>query len=436
MDDAALSVEDVMRLIAAGEEPTLVGTFETADLDFKGQLRLVDGRDRWELAKDIAAFANRGGGLIAVGFITELDNDRAEEVVTAVKAFPPELFDPKQIHDVAERWVYPPPVVSVVRHPRSEGALGTIRVDSVADDMPHLVTRMPDDIGRLPEQVAFGWPRRSGTHTTWTPIGQLHRHLRSNGRPPTQTARARPVEPNADVNQLVDDIETSMGWNDRAIVYLVAEPSEQQPIPIPGFYAEDGVLGAVERPFELRYAGFGITYGHQIETDDAGRIISNDDERALVVRPDGIAIAALAATPHFLTRGGGADRTAQPETRDINPVVVTEWTYLFCHFVAEKLAQNVDTDWRITMGLRGAKTRPWSLSASPGRWTDKGRVWFRRGTLSQMDRWQHTIEASLDAGRDAYVLLQALYSVFGLGFDDVELANGEQIDPDLIRSLS
>lgn len=431
------SPSEILLSIENGRDDEILGAYETQTVDFKGNYRLSEPTERWELAKDIAAFANAGGGLIAVGFTTEVDTDRAEERVTAIRPFPQELFDPKQLYDIADTWVYPPPKIIATRYPRESGVLGTIEVRPDENDEPYLVTRMPDEAGKVVGQVAVGWPRRNGTRTTWTPVGQIHRHLRSarydihaNSGPNTAVVAVQPIEP----RQLAEQIDTSMGWSDRAVLYLVGRPVVPQTSTIPRFYAPMGVLGAIERPFEVRHAGFGLTYGHQVETDEEGRIVSNDDERALVLRPDGISIAALSAAPHFLTRGGGDQYAQTPRPRRINPVVITEWTYLFCRLIADQLAPVVSSDWELFIGLIGARSRPWSLTAAEGR-LPYSEGWFSDGKPSRVDNWEQKVSATLVPGSDSYALLAALYEVFGLDYDSVGLGSDRRIDPDLIAAI-
>ena len=113
----------------------------------------------------------------------------------------------------------------------------------------------------------------------------------------------------------------------------------------------------------MRHAGFGLTYGRYENQD--GRLVSSDgDGRYLRVEPNGTLIeaaaAAAAAGTSFLTRAGGSDPTT-PTARALNPVVVTEWTYLFCRFVADVLAPRVTAGFRITIRVRGGRSRPWGL---------------------------------------------------------------------------
>ncbi|MFD3538420.1 RNA-binding domain-containing protein [Streptomyces sp. NPDC058662] len=57
-------------------ESSLLGLCETQWLDVKGgPYQLANPRSVEELAKDVAAFANGGGGLIVIGIATRLEHD-------------------------------------------------------------------------------------------------------------------------------------------------------------------------------------------------------------------------------------------------------------------------------------------------------------------------------------------------------------------------
>jgi len=57
------------RLSRARRGEPLVGTEESDQLDFKLAPYVLDApHQKWELAKDVAAFANRRGGVIVIGY--------------------------------------------------------------------------------------------------------------------------------------------------------------------------------------------------------------------------------------------------------------------------------------------------------------------------------------------------------------------------------
>jgi hypothetical protein len=370
-----------------------------------------------------------------VGVVTEPDPDRAEDQVTELKPVPHDVFDPKQYRQIIETWVYPRPLVEVVRHPRDGKCFGTIRVSSRPDDDPYLVTRIPSEGSGLAADTGIGWPVRAGAHTSWTPVGQIHEAIRRAEAGLGSRGIAEGAEPGQpmDLQADLESIEAYMNWAERAFVWIAATPRRPQAVPIPGFYARDGVLGAVERPFELRYAGFGLTYG-RVENQDGSLVSADGDERYLSAHPDGTALAACASGTGFLTRGGTSGRPV-PEPGAVNPVVITEWTYLFCHLVSDVLAQRVDGPWAMSIGIRGANSRPWGLRMRAGQWSGRQAVFFGDGNPAGMDDWSYELEPQMDPSRDAYALLERLYEMFGLSVDDLEIVTNHAVDVEAIAAL-
>jgi hypothetical protein len=92
--------------------------------------------------------------------------------------------------------------------------------------------------------------------------------------------------------------------------------------------------------------------------------------------------------------------------------------------------------WTLTIGLRGATKRPWSLSASGGSWVAQHNSFWSDGSPSPINDWEHTIDATLDPGRDAHALLSQLYEIFGLDYTDVGFSEGGQVDLQRIRNLA
>ena len=433
---AVATPSQILEFFERGAEADIVDCYETDDVEFKGQYHLGQQQEKWELAKDVAAFANASGGLIVTGVVTRPDPDRAEDQAGELRPVPLDIFDPKQHRDVIDTWIYPRPQVDIQRHTRGDKCYGTILVKARPEDEPYLVTRIPNEHGGLAADTGIGWPVRRGAHTSWTPVGRVHEAVR-RGRP--GAASSGDVDTSAsdgaevDLDAEVVALESYMGWEERAFVWLAAIPRVRQTVPLPGFYGRDGVEGAVAQPFELRHAGFGLTYGRYENLD--GRLVSSDgDGRFLRVDPNGTMTAACAAGTSFLTRGGGAQGPT-PTASVINPVVITEWTYLFCRFVARELAPRVHGGWTLTVGMRGGRSRPWGLRMRKGQWSRGQFGFLDEGNLPGMDDWRSPLLASLRPEHDAYGLLQLLYNLFGLKADDLDIVDKGEVDVEAIANI-
>ncbi|MCA1705159.1 MAG: ATP-binding protein, partial [Actinobacteria bacterium] len=89
-----MTPDEVVACLDAGDDDAVLGEPETQHLDFKEQPYVLNSaKARWELAKDVAALANSGGGSLVIGVATTVPADREEEVASEIKPFPSALTD-------------------------------------------------------------------------------------------------------------------------------------------------------------------------------------------------------------------------------------------------------------------------------------------------------------------------------------------------------
>ncbi|BCW44658.1 ATP-binding protein [Arthrobacter sp. StoSoilB5] len=128
---------------------------ETADLDFKQTLPFVNAQWQDEFAKDIAAQANGGGGLLIFGLAETRGRGTAREIVPVDMSEQDRL----EMQRVAFSKVHPP-VVGLKFHSIIDPVgLGTVVAVSIPGsvDAPHLVLR----------NHYFGAPVRNDASTIW-----------------------------------------------------------------------------------------------------------------------------------------------------------------------------------------------------------------------------------------------------------------------------
>ena len=102
MRDAS-EARDALR---AGSPEMLAGTRECAWLDAKGQpYQLDQPRSAAELAKDVAALANTGGGVIVIGLRTRREG--SSEVIDEVRPVPASLIDRDRYRKLVRERVFP-----------------------------------------------------------------------------------------------------------------------------------------------------------------------------------------------------------------------------------------------------------------------------------------------------------------------------------------
>ena len=168
----ALDAEAVVDLVHADAE-LLIGQRESGIFDAKSQPYHLDDDDgKFELAKDVAAFANTGRpAAIVVGLRTRPDHQG--DLVAAVPRVARESAPPSRIRSLLNSWVYPPPRgVSVRWHGDTRGLL-TILVPAQPSELePFFVRRARLGRGLTAEHMTL--PVREDEETVYRDIGRVH----------------------------------------------------------------------------------------------------------------------------------------------------------------------------------------------------------------------------------------------------------------------
>ncbi|MFJ8746021.1 RNA-binding domain-containing protein [Embleya sp. NPDC127516] len=140
----------------------LVGSLEAAeseDLDFKREHYTADDKGREELAKDVASFANRAGGVVVLGM--------AETKGVPSKVFDVDLDDAhlRHIRQVIASNTAPPVRYETIRvtNPKSPGRGFLLLVVPRSPYGPHAMTTPPTK----PSQHTLRYPRRGVSKTEW-----------------------------------------------------------------------------------------------------------------------------------------------------------------------------------------------------------------------------------------------------------------------------
>lgn len=102
-----LRLETTLDLLRGGRVDVLIGQQETAWIDFKRQGYAKTDRDKLELAKDVASFANADGGILVLGVAAT----KAGHIETASAVIPcaPGSVSAQSYRAIIGRRVHPPP---------------------------------------------------------------------------------------------------------------------------------------------------------------------------------------------------------------------------------------------------------------------------------------------------------------------------------------
>lgn len=166
------SAEELRVILEGAAYDRMIGTSESSWIDFKGKPYLLNtDRGTWELCKDVAAFANAGGGCIVVGVATEKPDTSSAERAAELRPVPAEMVDRERYRDVISAGVYPVPqgldVDTFVA--TNGGRFLVIWIPAQSDaTRPFLVRYLVDLADR--RLLGFGWPIRVSDAVTWQPV--------------------------------------------------------------------------------------------------------------------------------------------------------------------------------------------------------------------------------------------------------------------------
>ncbi|MCW7991062.1 hypothetical protein XF35_39080 [Streptomyces platensis subsp. clarensis] len=109
---AADSMVQLISYLTAQKPNEILGTPESEWVDFKsvppsGPYDLTTDKGKFELAKDVAAFANAGGGLIVCGFKAKKRPSELYEVAEKVTPFERKVVNTDSYKDVLNEYVRP-----------------------------------------------------------------------------------------------------------------------------------------------------------------------------------------------------------------------------------------------------------------------------------------------------------------------------------------
>lgn len=182
------SPREVLDNLAACDFGALVGLFESEWLDAKETPYVFKSPDKGrndaakrELAKDVTALANAGGGVIVLGFDCEKLRTTAGERISKVSPFPISLIDRMQYSQILAKLVHPAPHgvdVLVFENAAKDGkGVAAIIVDkAVMGPGPYLVGKTVDEneanIGSY-----FGYFERKRDFTPLVSIATIQQRL-------------------------------------------------------------------------------------------------------------------------------------------------------------------------------------------------------------------------------------------------------------------
>ena len=332
--------------IDAADFSALIGLVEDEQFEAKsGKYDFSCEAGKQELAKDVASFANRSGGIIVIGPKTSDDPTFFGRRVSDVSLVPFDLINPSDYQNVIKAWVYPrPDKVDIMWVPSKDDphkGLFYILIPNQPDNLrPFLITKDIDPAtNRKRKEIMFGYVERHSHTSDPVDFRALHSMLRlgreNHWKQQLDTRLARieaklspiPIEGerqkdlhNTILSRTTDALKASSLSNHRAYSLAI---SPLQTTEVQSFLNSEGkIIKLLEDPPMLRSNGWGVYTSDRARLMNAELRLSKADKHTVLgLYRDGTLVFACSADEAFLGFNYGKTR--------INPVAVIETTYLF-----------------------------------------------------------------------------------------------------------
>ena len=468
-----LKTQEVLAILGKGNFNQIIGLIESETLDFKREpYQLNTTKQKLELAKDVSAFANSGGGIILIGVSTCKEEGHSHELAEKIRSFEKTLIDVKQYEDIIDSHVYPRLNVEIRWIPSADdGNKGLVYVripETESRRKPFLTMKVLDEDGReLGNYVGFFQRKRDhipplnaeamqhvfkeglrfDEHLSdiKKELGELVRERKKERLSKDianilkQIKKPTPADISGDiVNQRVNNAIKAVGLTDDIAYVLVAYPTVK--IQIEGLFESRNtdVVKLIDEPLQLRYAGFDIS------TQEQSQIINGELRRALLkqyklleVWQDGMILFAVDGGEEFLC-WGNYDTT---KLLRISTLALTESTYLFHDFVQKVYGTSKASKCRLTTQLL-LRNLPSSKGYALPRFRSGSVREFANMPLAKNTEIQ--VQANFDwskttAEKAAYDLVSKTYVKFGLEHEFIpyvtEVNKEKVIDVEQIKGI-
>jgi hypothetical protein len=446
MGDEVLSVAAILDILRSGNFDPLIGTIEDARIEAKGEPYQLSGNDRQkqELAKDVSALANAGGGIIVIGFRTKIDPLMSVERIDVCRPFDPSSFSVEQHHKVLQDWVCPSvPSVQIDYYPSlssGKGAAAIVVPPEATNGRPYVVTRTVEQDGRV-NGTLIGYYERVNDRVPTMSATTLRAHLKDGFRfqelserlatieatmakmlvdPPSVTVTKTVEQRQQEITQRINEARTAVDRCDKPNIILTADVLGRCRFPRLFYSRDEPVVKILENPPILRQNGFricGTSRGSSIVRAELRRSLALGQE-VIDLWQDGVLVAVGPGDYNLLC-------WARPENPDkglfLRNFILTEVTLNFVRLASEifKYGEPKPPEIAFTLQLENMTVNGYPCVLSTG--VDNA----YRGTRGRErnapgPEIRVTFETSfdgLDEGIVTFELLAKVYGCFGFEYD-------------------
>jgi len=449
-----LDIKKLELIIKDGDFNKLKNESECEFFDCKRDVYdLKNSIKKYELAKDVSAFANASGGFILIGIETRKSEKSFYDEIIALHPFKENVCNPKQYIDIISDWIYPKlRGVEVRWYPTKENPSRGIFVIKIpvqpGINKPFLIKRTIQDTGKICE-VLFGYSERKQESNEPKTVVELHQILRDglNLAPSLQSMEAAIQELSKaspkvndkfyDIEKRIDSSLSAIKMNDKRAMILTCYPDTPTKLDSL-FSSKPGSMKSIlESPPKIRERGFGL------RVLDRAMIIkgmfcrvTGGWRKVIDLYKDGLLIAALKADEDFLCWA----------LKDLlfNPVALIESIYNFVQLyecVINDMSKKSNKiifriDFR-NLHLNNEKNK-----LGEGSLENMKLIFADEIKVAPEDNWSDTFEVELedfDLPKVTYNLTQMIYLFFGHDLEAIpytkEIDGMKSIDIEPIKSI-
>jgi hypothetical protein len=316
-----VNIEVLESIINGGNFDSLIGEYESEFLECKRSVYdLKINAAKYELAKDVSAFANAGGGYILIGIETKKSEKTFYDEIIAIHPLKEDICNPKQYIDIISDWIYPKLRDIVAKwYPTKQNpdkGIFAIHIPNQSEiDKPFLIKRTLKDDGKISETL-FGFSERKQESNKPKTIVELHRLLRDglnygdnlDGRLQSietslqELSKPSPINDEFyDIEKRVNGVLASIEMEKKRALILTCYPDIPTKLQTL-FSSKPGSLKSIlESPPKIREHGFGLRHFDRAKIIN-GKFcrVTGATWKAIDLYRDGVLLAALEADEEFL----------------------------------------------------------------------------------------------------------------------------------------
>lgn len=449
-----LDIKELKSIIKDGDFSMLIGESESEFFDCKREVYdLKKDISKYELAKDVSAFANAGGGYILIGIETKKSEKSFYDEVMAIHPFKEGVCNPIQYVDIVSDWLYPKLRGIEARwYPSKENPSKGIFVIEIPNqpeiNKPFLIKRTIQDTGKICE-VLFGYSERKQESNDPKTVVELHQILRDGLNLDSRLQSIETVlqdltkispkinTESLEIDKRIDSALSAVKMNEKRAMILTCYPDTPTKLESL-FSSKPGSMKSIlESPPKIRESGFGLRV-----LDKATIIkgmfcrVTGGWRKVIDLYKDGVLIAALKADDDFLCWA----------FKDLlfNPVALIESIYNFV-----QLYECVINDMRekpnkiiFRIDFRNFHLNNEKNKLGEGNLENIKYIFPDEIKVAPEDNWSDTLEVGLedfDLLKAAYHLTEMIYLFFGHDLDVIpyikEIDGMKFIDVEQIKSI-